>query len=465
MRYTAPSLSATSHSSRSQGSSERSLSRSERFPTSSYASTRTASTTPPTSATGRRTASRRRRQSRGDRSSRARAGRRRPPRARARAGGSGARRCTTACRDGRAGRTGRPSIATLRLPRACDPAPSSCAVANGLIANAPGRYESTTRRRADAILPHQRAEPREQRRELLGRRMRAREQRVLQHAARRRIDHDRHAIDGAPAADATRDRAAPASAASARRASATAARSRRAHASRCVTSRERARAAPRRRDRAARDAWTAARAAASARTTAARAPRSATRARATRSKRSSGSVGTSGRDVLAARDRLPGAAPAAEPRRRSAAGKRRQLAERANPPRFEHAQDSRRSFTCVEIPCASDSCSAIDAVGIVEVENPDRQSARARRLRRRVDDREARTRAARARGPPSACRRRPRARAGRATRASRRSSSPIVARGARAAARARDVDRHEIVAVPLVARREIARRDAPARPR
>ena len=44
----------------------------------------------------------------------------------------------------------------------------------------PGRYESTSRRRADAVLPHQRAEPREQRRQLLGRRMRAREQRVLQ---------------------------------------------------------------------------------------------------------------------------------------------------------------------------------------------------------------------------------------------------------------------------------------------
>ena len=65
---------------------------------------------------------------------------------------------------------------------------SSCSIANGFIANAPGRYESTVAGGADAVLAHQRAEPREQRRELLGRRMRAREQRVLQHAARRRID-------------------------------------------------------------------------------------------------------------------------------------------------------------------------------------------------------------------------------------------------------------------------------------
>ena len=52
------------------------------------------------------------------------------------------------------------------------------------------------RRRADAVLPHERAEAREKRRQLLGRRVRAREQRVLQHASRRRVDDDGDAIDG-----------------------------------------------------------------------------------------------------------------------------------------------------------------------------------------------------------------------------------------------------------------------------
>jgi hypothetical protein len=50
-------------------------------------------------------------------------------------------------------------------------------------------------RGAEAVLAHQRAEAREERRELFGRRLRARVERVLHHPARRRIDDDRHAID------------------------------------------------------------------------------------------------------------------------------------------------------------------------------------------------------------------------------------------------------------------------------
>jgi hypothetical protein len=52
------------------------------------------------------------------------------------------------------------------------------------------------RRRAEAVGPHQRAEPRDERRELFRCRVRAREQPVLQHPARRRIDDDGDAIDG-----------------------------------------------------------------------------------------------------------------------------------------------------------------------------------------------------------------------------------------------------------------------------
>ncbi len=48
---------------------------------------------------------------------------------------------------------------------------------------------------ADPVLAHQRAEPREERRQLLGRRMRAREQRVLEHPPGRRVDRDRDALD------------------------------------------------------------------------------------------------------------------------------------------------------------------------------------------------------------------------------------------------------------------------------
>ena len=48
---------------------------------------------------------------------------------------------------------------------------------------------------ADAILPHQRRKTRDERRHLLGRRVRAREQRVLQHAPRRRIDEDGDLFD------------------------------------------------------------------------------------------------------------------------------------------------------------------------------------------------------------------------------------------------------------------------------
>jgi hypothetical protein len=50
--------------------------------------------------------------------------------------------------------------------------------------------------RAEAILPHQRAKPRHERRHLLWRRLRARVQRVLHNPARRRIDDDGDAIDG-----------------------------------------------------------------------------------------------------------------------------------------------------------------------------------------------------------------------------------------------------------------------------
>jgi hypothetical protein len=48
---------------------------------------------------------------------------------------------------------------------------------------------------ADAVLSHQRRQPRDERRQLLGRRVRTCEQRVLQHAPWRRIDDDRDAFD------------------------------------------------------------------------------------------------------------------------------------------------------------------------------------------------------------------------------------------------------------------------------
>ena len=50
--------------------------------------------------------------------------------------------------------------------------------------------------RAETVCSHQRAEAREERRELFGRRLRARVERVLHDAARRRIDDDGDAIDG-----------------------------------------------------------------------------------------------------------------------------------------------------------------------------------------------------------------------------------------------------------------------------
>ena len=48
-----------------------------------------------------------------------------------------------------------------------------------------GAIRINRHRRAEAVLPHQRAETREQRGQLLRRRLRAREERVLQDAARR----------------------------------------------------------------------------------------------------------------------------------------------------------------------------------------------------------------------------------------------------------------------------------------
>ena len=58
-----------------------------------------------------------------------------------------------------------------------------------------GAIRIDQRRRAETVLPDQRAEAGEQRRQLLRRRLRAREERVLQHAAGRRIDDDGDAID------------------------------------------------------------------------------------------------------------------------------------------------------------------------------------------------------------------------------------------------------------------------------
>lgn len=59
----------------------------------------------------------------------------------------------------------------------------------------PGSVRVHRRRRADAVLPHQGAQTREQHRKLLGRRMRACKQGVLHDTARRWVDEDRHAID------------------------------------------------------------------------------------------------------------------------------------------------------------------------------------------------------------------------------------------------------------------------------
>ena len=59
----------------------------------------------------------------------------------------------------------------------------------------PGPVGVDRRRRADAVVAHQRIEPREQRRNLLGRRIRPREERMLQHAPRCGIDDNPHAID------------------------------------------------------------------------------------------------------------------------------------------------------------------------------------------------------------------------------------------------------------------------------
>jgi hypothetical protein len=60
----------------------------------------------------------------------------------------------------------------------------------------PGTIRVDRRRCADAVLTHQGAQARQQRRQLFGRRLRARIEGVLHHPARRRIDDNRHAIDG-----------------------------------------------------------------------------------------------------------------------------------------------------------------------------------------------------------------------------------------------------------------------------
>jgi hypothetical protein len=51
-------------------------------------------------------------------------------------------------------------------------------------------------RPADAVLPHQGVQPRHERRELFGRRMRTCEQRVLQHTPGSRIDTNADTLDG-----------------------------------------------------------------------------------------------------------------------------------------------------------------------------------------------------------------------------------------------------------------------------
>ena len=58
---------------------------------------------------------------------------------------------------------------------------------------AKGIYEC---RRANSVLPHERSKTRKQGRQLLWGRVRTREERVLENATRRRLDRDRHPIDG-----------------------------------------------------------------------------------------------------------------------------------------------------------------------------------------------------------------------------------------------------------------------------
>ena len=297
-----------------------------------------------------------------------------------------------------------------------------------------------------------------ERRELLGRRMRAREQRVLQHAARRRIDDDGDAIDRRRRADAIRDRAARASAASARRASATAAPAaarapRRVDAGRaaatCST------AAPRSRRSSRVDSGSSSRVSTN---DSGSSPSIGHSSSSDDSKRSSGSVGHE-RPRCPRRARSP-ATPARAARAataRSAGGSAASSPKRPDPPTFEpqRSQSSQslmvlidslaarlrralRLTVCSRMPIGSGASAAASLAGFDDRRRPGARARGRARPMRVAGDRDVRAHAARGRLARAARRRS--SRGGPSSR-----SSPLTS-----------ID-DEIVAVPLVARRELLR--------
>ena len=272
--------------------------------------------------------------------------------------------------------------------------------------------------------PHQRAEAREQRRELFGRRLRARVERVLHDAARRRIDDDGDAIDGrldrVRLEVEERERAQRTHLAHRRRqfqAPATSSRASRRRSRMCST------AAPRSRRSRRVDSGSSRRV--STKDNGSRSAIGHSRS-SDASNRSSSSIGTSGRMIFAARDRLPRQPPARPSREtRSAVGR-----DATSPSVFKPQRLERRSYkvrSSKNVFCLSFSTSRLSEL----FEKRERQRRKRGRLFSRRDRPSTRDVLARAATPPSACGRRRRARARRGRRlhdaALRRSPAPTRA--------------------------------------
>ena len=194
-------------------------------------------------------------------------------------------------------------------------------------------------RRAAARVADERAEAGHQRGQGFRRRHRPLEQRVLHDAARRRIDLDGDDVDGRGGGCDSRS-------------SSSSVRSTRGSRIGAGSASVRAMRGPigeaqlemqgdRRRDRRVRARRPADRAAARRRTTTARACRSAIRARTTRGTGGPPGSGTSGRDIVTARQPLERDAVGAEARRQRGRRQRRELADRGQPPPPQHVERAR----------------------------------------------------------------------------------------------------------------------------
>ena len=169
------------------------------------------------------------------------------------------------------------------------------------------------------------------------------------------------------------------------------------------------------------------------------------------------------RRVLAARDRLPGQRVLPEPRRQIGGRQRRELAQRSDPPAFATQRPQRPQSLSDPDLSASSASSASMIVNLFE----NRRSGAARAPRAlcpgsttvRPGRASASTSAAVRVAATATCTCTPRAAA------SRRSSSPIARGGPSRPLEPADVDRHEIVAMPLVARRKFPRDGHERRPR